>query len=71
MRRFGFTPSSQTLVGIYTSDRDFNSRVGDFLDGFQRLPADDQFDPELDFNGDGSVDFGDFLIFASHYGESR
>jgi hypothetical protein len=35
------------------------------------LPIEALHNPQADLNGDGPVDFQDFLIFASHYGESR
>ena len=42
-----------------------------FADGFKRVHTDNKYDQKLDFNGDGPVDLLDFLIFVSHFGESR
>ena len=55
-------------------DRDGRVAFSDFLkfaDGFKLLHTDNKYDPKLDFNGDGPIDFRDFLIFVSHFGESR
>ena len=76
-RRVDYTFSTGgSMATDLVCDVDVDGRVAfsDFLrfaDGFKRLYTDNRYDPKLDFNGDGPVDFRDFLIFVSHFGESR
>ena len=39
-----------------------------FASAFGRTANDDDFDGKFDLNGNGEVDFQDFLIFASEFG---